>query len=115
MVFSASLVTASQIRTQSFARKLKLSYQGLRGSYIQLHLKSQILHLFKALPRRAAPRESLPSKSVPFAKILRRQLLQGGTMSDLRRVREAAGASKIRISRLACMSRMRLSLAETGE
>jgi transcriptional regulator with XRE-family HTH domain len=36
-------------------------------------------------------------------------------MNELRRLREAAGASQIRIAKLAGVSRMRLSLAETGD
>jgi transcriptional regulator with XRE-family HTH domain len=36
-------------------------------------------------------------------------------MDEIRRLREAAGASQIRIAKLAGMSRMRLSLAETGD
>ena len=36
-------------------------------------------------------------------------------MDELRRLREAAGASQIRIARLAGVPRMRLSLAETGD
>jgi transcriptional regulator with XRE-family HTH domain len=36
-------------------------------------------------------------------------------MNELRRLREAAGASQIRIANLAGVSRMRLSLAETGD
>jgi len=36
-------------------------------------------------------------------------------MEEIRRLRESAGASQIRIAKLAGMSRMRLSLAETGD
>jgi DNA-binding XRE family transcriptional regulator len=36
-------------------------------------------------------------------------------MNEIRRLREAVGASQIRIAKLAGMSRMRLSLAETGD
>jgi transcriptional regulator with XRE-family HTH domain len=36
-------------------------------------------------------------------------------MEEIRRLREAAGASQIRIANLAGVSRMRLSLAETGD
>ena len=36
-------------------------------------------------------------------------------MEEIRPLREAAGASQIRIAKLAGMSRMRLSLAETGD
>ena len=36
-------------------------------------------------------------------------------MNELRRLREAAGASQIRIANSAGVSRMRLSLAETGD
>lgn len=36
-------------------------------------------------------------------------------MEDIRHLREAAGASQIRIAKLAGISRMRLSLAETGD
>jgi transcriptional regulator with XRE-family HTH domain len=40
---------------------------------------------------------------------------QENAMEEIRRLRESAGASQIRIAKLAGMSRMRLSLAETGE
>jgi transcriptional regulator with XRE-family HTH domain len=36
-------------------------------------------------------------------------------MYEIRRLREAAGASQIRIAKLAGIPRMRLSLAETGD
>jgi predicted transcriptional regulator len=36
-------------------------------------------------------------------------------MNEIRRLREAVGASQIRIAKWAGMSRMRLSLAETGD
>ena len=36
-------------------------------------------------------------------------------MKDIRRLREAAGASQIRIAKMAGVTRMRLSLAETGD
>jgi transcriptional regulator with XRE-family HTH domain len=36
-------------------------------------------------------------------------------MNEIRRLREAAGASQIRIANLAGVARMRLSLAETGD
>jgi predicted transcriptional regulator len=36
-------------------------------------------------------------------------------MNEIRRLREAVGASQIRIAKLAGISRMRLSLAETGD
>ena len=36
-------------------------------------------------------------------------------MREIRRLREAAGASQIRIAKLAGLPRMRLSLAETGD
>lgn len=40
---------------------------------------------------------------------------QEAGVEEIRRMREAAGASQIRIAKLAGISRMRLSLAETGD
>jgi transcriptional regulator with XRE-family HTH domain len=58
----------------------------------------------------------MPSGHLALDFCLRQQLLQERVaMHEIRRLREAVGASQIRIAKLAGVSRMRLSLAETGD